>query len=426
MADPTPIQAAQQAKRDADAAFNAANQTATAAEAAARQAERAAKAAETAAQRAQQKAQRTPNAANNAAAASKGEAAATARQSADAKKADAATQRAAANDAKAAKAKADADLAKLTNEKLKNSLPAEEWDEIVKQIELNCGADAIKDGVVKPCGKIKRKNCAGPDPDKNARMDAATQQAINTANGTNIDFNKLGDWEGGQATQAYVPWFPLGVDVKDGAISANTTRVGGGSQALAGNSRSGVTIGTGVDLGQQDKTEYAKRLRGAGASEDLINRLTPYMGLTRSEACRYLREHPLTLTKAEADLVDKEMKSYHLAEAKKQYTNAVAGIKDAPKFGDLSQAEQTVLMSRKYQDGNLSNAASRRLMQAMGNRNDTDAVNALSTQYYTSNAHTGRIPKEHDYLQGSYPPPAPAAPGAAPGAAPAAPPRGGG
>lgn len=315
----------------------------------------------------------------------------------------------AANEAKAAKA--DADLAKLTNEKLKNSLPAEEWDEIVKQIELNCGADAIKDGVVKPCGKIRRKNCAGPDPDKNARMDAATQQAINTANGTDIDFNKLGDWEGGQATQAYVPWFPLGVGVKDGAISATTTRVSG-SQALAGNSRSGVTIGTGVDLGQQDATKYAERLRAAGASEDLITRLTPYMGLTRSEACRYLREHPLTLTKAEADLVDKEMKSYHLAEAKKQYTNAVAGIKDAPKFGELSQAEQTVLMSRKYQDGNLTNAASWRLMQAMGNNNDTDAVNALSTQYYTSNAHTGRIPKEHDYLQGSYPPPAPpAAPG---------------
>lgn len=424
MADPTPTQRAQQAKNSADAAYNTANTAATAAEAAAKQAERAAKAAETAAQKAQQKAQRTPNAANNAAAASKDEAATAARQKATEATEAAAAKRSAANEAKAAKQKADAELAKLSNDKLKDSLPAEEWDEIVKQIEQNCGTDAIKDNVVKPCGKILRKNCAGPDPDKTARMDPATQTAINTANGTNIDFDTLANWEGGQATEAYVPWFPLGVDVKDGAISATTTRAADNGKVLAGNSRSGVTIGTGVDLGQQDEKRYTERLRKAGASEDLIKRLKPYMGLTRSEACRYLRAHPLTLSKAEADLVDKEMKSYHLAEAKTQYANATADIKGAPKFSELSQAEQTVLMSRKYQDGNLTaknNTASQRLITAMGNRNNTDAVNALSTQYYTANAHTGRIPKEHAYLQASYPPPAPAAP------APAAPkPPGGG
>lgn len=412
MADPTPLQLAQKAKAAADAAATSAENSAKAAELAAKQAERTAKAAELVAKK--QKA-------NSDAAKAKGEAAADARQKADEKAADASAKRAAANEAKAAKAKADADVAKLTNDKLKDSLSAEDWDEIVKQIEQNCGPDAIKDGVVKPCGRIRKRNCAGPDPDKNVRMAPATQSAINTAQGSNIDFNALADWEGGQATEGYVPWFPDKIDVKDGAISVSTSTAGG-KTTLVGNSKSGVTVGTGVDLGQQDATVYGKRLRAAGASEDLIKKLTPYMGLKRAEACRYLRAHPLTITKDEAELIDKEMKSAHLSEAKTQYANATKGIANAPKFGELSQAEQTVLMSRKYQDGNLTNASSKRLMTAMGNRNNTDSVNALSTQYYDAGAHEHRIPKENKYLKDSFPPPAPAAaPASAPGA-PAAPP----
>lgn len=406
MAEPTPIAAAQAAKRDADAAAAAANKASSTATAAAKSAAKAAEKAEKAAKGASGNPQK---------ASALQEKAAAARKTADEKAADAKARRAEAEAANVAKAKADATLARLVNDQLKASLPAEEWDEIVDQIEQNCGHDAIKDNVVERCGKIYSRNCAGPTPDSAARMDQATQDAINTAHGTNVDFNTLAAWEGGQATQAYVPWFPLGVSVKDGAISADTTPVKGGT-ALAGSSRSGVTVGTGVDLGQQSPAVYGKRLRAAGVSEDLIAKLTPYMGLTRSEACRYLRAHPLTLTKAEADQIDKEMKSYHLAEAMGQYAKETAGIDKAPKFGELSPAEQTVLMSRKYQDGNLTNPNSSRLTQAMANRNGADAVNALSTQYYRGNAHSGRIPKEHDYLQASYPPPAPAA---APGKPPA-------
>ena len=430
MADPTPIEAARTAKVAADKAAKTAADAAEAPKAAAKVATKAAKDADAAAVRAQNSAKRNPSPAATQRATDAAATAAAAHTKADEKTAAATAARTKASEASAVKAKADAVLAKLTNEKLEASLPADEWDEIVNQIEQNCNKDAIVDGVVKPCGRIKKRNCAGPTPDKDARMDQAMQDAINTDQGTDIEFKQIADWEGGQATEAYVPWFPIDVDVKDGAISADTGRVSAKNRALTGNSASGVTIGTGVDLGQQDATAYEKRLLDAGVPEALVIKLTPYMGLKRSEACRYLRAHPLVVTKDEADQIDKEMKSYHAKLAKAKYNSVAKKIANEPTFDQLSTEEQTVLMSRQYQDGGLSSKASKDLMTAMASRNSSDAVDVLSTSNYTGPAHTGRISKEHDYLKASYPAPvsrAPtaSAPPAAPGAQPANHPPGG-
>ena len=47
------------------------------------------------------------------------------------------------------------------------------------------------------------------------------------------------------------------------------------------NNRSGVTIGVGVDLGQQAPEAYKDRLRNFGIKQELIAKLEPYMGLIR-------------------------------------------------------------------------------------------------------------------------------------------------
>lgn len=82
--------------------------------------------------------------------------------------------------------------------------------------------------------------------------------------------------EGGLPTAGYVPQKP------DGTIIGN----------------SGITIGAGVDLGQQSETD----LRAAGEPEPIIEKVRPYLGRKKEEAKRFLAEHPLTLCEEEAKL----------------------------------------------------------------------------------------------------------------------------
>lgn len=170
---------------------------------------------------------------------------------------------------------------------------------------------------------------------------------------------------------------------------------------LKGANASGVTIGTGVDLGQQDPAEYSKRLKAFGAQQTLIDKLEPYMGLTRGQAAEYLREHPLTVTKQEADLLDEEMKSYHLADTIAEYNSIAEATKDRKEFSKLSSQEQTILFSRHYQDGNISNKTtpSKEIAVSLSKGNVEAALKKLNTSNYRSSAHKDRIPREHDYLQ---------------------------
>lgn len=132
------------------------------------------------------------------------------------------------------------------NEALQARLEPDDWDEVMRQILKSCGTGAIADGAVLSCKTVRRTNCAGPTPKAGNRMSQATADAINAEAGTDIDFDELAQYEGGQATEGYVPWWPQGVGVKDGVISINTARVKGKKDGpLRGASASGVTIGTG-------------------------------------------------------------------------------------------------------------------------------------------------------------------------------------
>lgn len=308
-----------------------------------------------------------------------------------------------AADAAKAKAESDAAYAKLKNEQLQKSMPSEEFDEVLKQIELNCGVGHFVDGVVKPCPKevLKKRNCAGSAPPTTQRLSETAQDDINKATGTTIDYDKLAEFEGGQATSAYVPWWPKGMKVKDGVITVDTSRVKG-TQELAGDNKSGVTVGTGVDLGQQNKEEYFKRLKKAGATQVLLDKLDPYMGLKRSAACRYLREHPLTLTltQEEVDLIDSEMQKEKINAVKIVFDDYSLKKGYNIKFDDLSEAERTVLMSRQYNKGNLGSEADQSLMSYFAQNKEKEAVDTLTAENYPGM--DTRIKKEHDYLEGTY------------------------
>ena len=70
---------------------------------------------------------------------------------------------------------------------------------------------------------------------------------------------------------------------------------------------SGVTVGVGVDLGQQTVSQ----LRRWGVSDGTIDATLIYIGLQRGAALRVLRNRPLTLTVEQArELTDAEHRGY--------------------------------------------------------------------------------------------------------------------
>ena len=106
---------------------------------------------------------------------------------------------------------------------------------------------------------------------------------------------------------------------------------------------SGVTVGTGVDLGQTD----VATLRDIGVSEPLIRRLRPYIGERREDAVEALHAAPLTLAQDEADALDMSMISHHVAKISARYDRD-AGT-DA--FAALPWQAQAVIVSLLYQRG---------------------------------------------------------------------------
>lgn len=293
--------------------------------------------------------------------------------------------------------------AQARNEALQKTLPPGAWDEVMQQIKNSCGTGNIRHGVVMACKRVAKTNCAGPKPDEKQRMSEQSAQSINKANGTTVDFGKLAQFEGGQATQGYVPWWPEGVTTNAGVIGVSTATVEeDGVKVLKGTGAAGVTVATGVDLGQQEPSAYVKRLKAAGIPQALIDKLRPYMGLKRAAACKYLREHPLEITKDEAEMLDKEMKSDHLKNTIKEYDRAAKTVKDGKPFKNLSQEEQTILFSRHYQDGNIIEGNNYKLAKEIAAGNNQAALDRLSTANYPSGVHKTRIPAEQSYLREAY------------------------
>lgn len=106
---------------------------------------------------------------------------------------------------------------------------------------------------------------------------------------------------------------------------------------------SGVTIGTGVDLGQTN----ADTLRGAGVADGIVNCLLPYLGLKREAAVRKLHELPLTVSRATADVLDNAVIGLHAGRIAARYNQ------DSPvaAFADLPPQAQAVIVSLLYQLG---------------------------------------------------------------------------
>jgi len=141
-----------------------------------------------------------------------------------------------------------------------------------------------------------------------------------------IDYKFLSDREGGAKTNGYIP--------------------------AANKSKSGVTIGTGFDLGQRSESD----LKALGLSTTLINKLKPYTGKKDKDAKDILKKKPLVLNTNQVMEIDKAVKKKHINDIKQKYN---AAIKEGDtKFDDLPAEAQTVISSVSFQYGtNLKSAA---------------------------------------------------------------------
>lgn len=106
---------------------------------------------------------------------------------------------------------------------------------------------------------------------------------------------------------------------------------------------SGVTVGTGVDLGQTTESDLSEM----GVSQNIIAKLKPYIGLKKTKAVFALYKRPLLVTKEEADVLDSKMHGHHAILISNRYN------KDAGKgvFDSLPWQAQAVIFSLLYQCG---------------------------------------------------------------------------
>jgi len=108
------------------------------------------------------------------------------------------------------------------------------------------------------------------------------------------------------------------------------------------NSQSGVTIGTGFDLGSKSK-EF---LDSIGLDSSLIDRLTPYLGMTGAAAAEVAPN--LKLDDSEVKQLDTASKQWYSKSIIDQYNDN----NPKTKFEDLTEAQQTVVASVGFQYGN--------------------------------------------------------------------------
>jgi len=230
------------------------------------------------------------------------------------------------------------------------------------------------------CPAPKNHACV---PGKQASIKGAItgeqQKKMNDKNGTNIDLGKVLDKaEGGNYADAYVPWWPDVQTDANGNPVATVDKSGTVMGAKLKNGKrnnSGVTIGRGVDLGK-DKDRYFESLdkfnnkyniltsnEMQNEMQKLKDKLTPYMGLKRAQACQKLIAQRNNSNSADGDklqnLSDKELDLLNGQAVDENIKNVKDGYKIINPNGDftkLSDSQQTILFSEAYQGGTGKNS----------------------------------------------------------------------
>lgn len=288
-----------------------------------------------------------------------------------------------------------------------------EKDELLRQAGAKC-KETAKDGdrIVVACPLPRElQYCVEADPFTCPNGRAASANGCKLSDdvsqslkdeATCINGRFVSEAEGGSYRSPYVPWGPIsGVNKKDG------------SPLLTSGNNSGVTIGTGVDLGAVKESDaYLQRLEKAGVSKETCKRLKPLLGKKKADACQALREAkkdgPLVLPSKDVELIDLDAMQSRMPQLKAQFKSAHDSrikmlnkkikaeqakkssapdvskvnewkqqIDDTNEFKDLTCAQQSVLFSTLYHQGGIGNSGIKPFVAAVLGGDDDAARAAL-------------------------------------------------
>ena len=180
-----------------------------------------------------------------------------------------------------------------------------------------------------------------------------------------IDWNFIGGLEGGQRLTGYVP-DPTG-------------------------SMSGVTIATGVDLGQRS----ADDINALNIPDALKVKLVPYAGLKGQDAANYLAQNPLTITQDEANALDQAVQTPLVNQLRSNFDAATGSCS----FDGLPDQAQTVITSVATQYGPALSQATPRFWSKVTAKDWPAAVQELRN---FGDSYPTRRNKEADLLQTIY------------------------
>ena len=133
----------------------------------------------------------------------------------------------------------------------------------------------------------------------------------------------------------------------------------------AKNSKSGVTIASGFDLGQRNENDLT------GLPKEIIELLKPFLGFTGVQAEEIAGN--LNVNDEQAKIINEFAKSTELAKLKTAWTNATG-----TSFDELDQGKATVLASVAFQYGNLEKATPNFWKQATSGDWNAVSVNLMN------------------------------------------------
>jgi hypothetical protein len=179
-----------------------------------------------------------------------------------------------------------------------------------------------------------------------------------------------------------------------------------GGQTLEGYARedrggrpSGVTVGTGFDLGQHSRVEIEE----LNISRSLKDKLKPHLQRTGREATRFLANNPLRISKEETDALDREVKRRKIDEVVRVFNARSSGLK----FEDLPPAAQTVVASLGFNIGPNWPVRAPRMFGFSSRGDIRGMIEELENFGSRDPGETGRRQREGQYLRTRLLPPVP-------------------